>query len=127
MSSSLRLSIRRVLLAAAGVAVSVSAVAAETTPQTSEIAEVVIVTGSFIRGTAEDAALPVEVISSEDLEKQGAPSTLEMLKSTTVMNGIVGESNQFGAAGRGQAGQGSASINLRGFGPERTLTLLNGK
>lgn len=126
MSPSLRLSIRRVLLTAAGVAVSVSAVAAETAPQTSEIAEVVIVTGSFIRGTAEDAALPVDVISSEELEKQGSPSPTEMLKSSTVMNGIISDSNQF-TAGRGQAAQGSASINLRGFGAERTLTLLNGK
>ncbi len=120
------MSIRHALLAA-GMVTTVSATAAETsTPQTSEIAEVVIVTGSFIRGTPEDAALPVEVISAEELQKQGAPSAIEMLKSTTVMNGIIGESNQF-TSGRGQAAQGSAAINLRGFGAERTLTLLNGK
>ncbi len=125
MSPSLRASIRRVLFATTGVVVAGAAFAQQTT-QTSEIAEVVIVTGSYIKGTAEDAALPVEVISAEELEKQGAPSAIEMLKSTTVMNGIIGESNQF-TSGRGQAAQGSAAINLRGFGSERTLTLLNGK
>lgn len=126
MSPSLRKSVRHILLAAAGVAATGSAFAQEQAAQTTEIAEVVIVTGSYIRGTAEDAALPVDVISSEELEKQGSPSPTEMLKSSTVMNGIISDSNQF-TAGRGQAAQGSASINLRGFGAERTLTLLNGK
>jgi len=42
------------------------------------------------------------------------------------MNGIIGESNRF-TSGRGQASQGAAEINLRGFGAERTLVLLNGK
>ena len=95
-------------------------------PSKSEVTEVVIVTGSFIRGTAEDAALPVEVIGSEELEKQGSPSTLDMIKSISAMAGIVGESNQF-TSGRGQAAEGTASINLRGFGAARTLVLLNGK
>src|SRR5688572_7197942 len=91
----------------------------------SEVAEVVIVTGSYIRGTAEDAALPVDVISSDDLEKQGAPSTLELLKGLSVSNGVLGDTNQFDA--RAQGSEGSGSVNLRGFGPERTLVLLNGR
>ena len=37
--------------------------------------EEVIVTGSYIRGTPEDAALPVDVISRSDLEDVGDPST----------------------------------------------------
>jgi outer membrane receptor protein involved in Fe transport len=124
MSPFLRASIRSALAGAA-----LSAGVAHADPQAAEaaeIAEVVLVTGSFIRGTPEDAALPVDVISSEDLEKQGMPSTLEMVKSLPVANGIVGESNQF-TSGRGQAAQGSASINLRGLGAARTLILLNGK
>jgi iron complex outermembrane recepter protein len=89
--------------------------------------EEVVVTGSFIQGTPEDAALPVDVISAEDLEKKGSPTVVEMVKALTVSNGVVGESNQFAAAGRGQADEGRASVNLRGLGPERTLVLLNGK
>jgi len=44
----------------------------------------VVVTGSFIRGTPEDAALPVEVFSQEELEDRGAPSALEFAKSLTI-------------------------------------------
>lgn len=47
----------------------------------------VVVTGSFIRGTPEDAALPVDVISQEDIERQGAPSTLELIKQLSVSTG----------------------------------------
>ena len=86
----------------------------------------VIVTGSFIRGAGETSAMPVNVLSSEDIRKQGSPTTVELLKSLPVATGIIGESNQF-IAGRGASNEGQASVNLRGLGPERTLVLLNGK
>jgi iron complex outermembrane receptor protein len=126
MSPKLRASIHRILFATGALAASVTTTVAQEALSTDEIAEIVIVTGSYIRGTAEDAALPVDVISTEELEKQGAPSTLDMLKSLTVANGIIGESNRF-TSGRGQAQQGAAEINLRGFGAARTLVLVNGK
>lgn len=88
-----------------------------------EITEVVV-TGSFIRGTPEDAALPVDVIGSDELQKQGNPSPVELVKSLTVSNGVLGDTNQFDA--RAQGAEGSATINLRGLGPARTLVLWNG-
>jgi len=91
---------------------------------TSSVTEVVV-TGSYIAGTPEDAALPVNVISAEDLQKQGAPSTLEMIKQLSVSNGVLGDTNQFDA--RAQGSEGTGTINLRGLGPARTLVLLNGK
>jgi iron complex outermembrane recepter protein len=87
--------------------------------------ETVIVTGTYIRGTAEDAALPVQVLSAEDLAKQGSPSTVELLKSLPASSGVLGDTNQFDA--RAQATEGVGSVNLRGFGPSRTLVLLNGR
>jgi iron complex outermembrane recepter protein len=102
-----------------------TAISSALAQETDQIAEVVIVTGSYIRGTAEDAALPVDVISAEDLAKQGSPSTLEMIKSLSVSNGVLGDTNQFDA--RAQGSEGSGSVNLRGFGPQRTLVLLNGR
>jgi iron complex outermembrane receptor protein len=126
MSSKLRASIHRILFATGALAASVTTTVAQEAQTTDEIAEIVIVTGSYIRGTAEDAALPVDVISLEELEKQGAPSPVEMLKSVTVMNGIVGETNRH-MPGRGQAQTGGTFVNLRGFGQGRTLVLLNGK
>lgn len=88
--------------------------------------EEIVVTGSLIRGTPQDAAMPVDTITADDLDRQGAPPPLEMLKNLSYMNGIVGESNNF-TSGRGQAAHGTASINLRGLGAGRTLVLLNGK
>lgn len=100
------------------------ALAAEaTTPSTT--VEEVVVTGSFIAGTPEDAALPVDVISSEDLEKQGTPSTVELLKQLPVSSGVLGDTNQFDP--RAQGSEGSGSVNLRGLGAQRTLVLINGR
>ncbi|MDP2215180.1 TonB-dependent receptor [Phenylobacterium sp.] len=87
------------------------------------LVEEVIVTGSFIAGTPEDAALPVNVIGADDLQKQGSPSTVDLLKSIPAVQGALGESNQFGA---GQT-TGVGSANLRGLGAARTLVLFNGR
>lgn len=85
----------------------------------------IVVTGTLIRGTPENLAVPVDVISSEDLAKQGAPTAVDLLKNLTVANGTVGDANQFD--NRAQGSEGVASVNLRGLGPQRTLVLLNGK
>ncbi|MEW5683409.1 MAG: TonB-dependent receptor [Pseudomonadota bacterium] len=113
-------------LMACGAATQAHAQAAKAATQSgpTEIGEVVV-TGSFIRGTPEDAALPVDVISQEDLEKQGAPSTLELIKQLSVSSGVLGDTNQFDP--RAQGSEGSGSVNLRGLGAQRTLVLLNGR
>jgi iron complex outermembrane receptor protein len=118
--------VKRLLIMSGACGVLASAISVALAAQgTNEVAEVVIVTGSYIRGTAEDAALPVDVITAEDLAKQGAPTTLELIKSLTVSNGVLGDTNQFDA--RAQGSEGTGSVNLRGFGPTRTLVLLNGR
>ena len=90
----------------------------------SEVQEVVV-TGSFIRGTPEDAALPVDVIGAEELQKRGSPSTLDLIKTLPVSGPVLGDSNQFSTAAQGQVGAGT--INLRGLGSLRTLVLVNGR
>jgi len=85
----------------------------------------VVVTGSFIRGTPEDAALPVDVIGSEELQRRGSPNTIELIKSLPVSGPVLGDSNQFSTAAQGQVGAGT--INLRGLGSLRTLVLVNGR
>lgn len=87
--------------------------------------EAVVITGSLIAGTPEDAALPVDVIGAEELAKQGSPTTVELLKGLSVSNGVLGDTNQFDA--RAQGSEGSGSVNLRGLGPTRTLVLMNGR
>jgi len=41
--------------------------------QQASTVEEVVVTGSFIAGTPEDAALPVDVIGQDELAKRGSP------------------------------------------------------
>jgi len=91
---------------------------------TTEVEEVVV-TGSLIRGTPEDAALPVDVIGREELERQGSPSTVELLKGLSASSGVLGDTNQFDP--RAQGSEGSGSVNLRGLGAQRTLVLLNSR
>jgi iron complex outermembrane receptor protein len=86
--------------------------------------EEIVVTGSYIKGTPEDAALPVDVIDSHELEVRGNPSPLDLIRSMPYVTSIMGETNQFGA---NQGTIGTGSINLRGLGGIRTLTLMNGR
>ena len=88
-------------------------------------AEAIVVTGTLIRSSAEDAPAPVEVIGGEELARQGNPSIIDLARRLPVSAGVIGDSSQFDP--RSQFNQGSASVNLRGLGPQRTLVLLNGK
>lgn len=88
--------------------------------------EEVVVTGSYIKGTPEDAALPVDVMSQEDLREVGDPTIVEMVRNLGVTSGNLGETNQFDTRG-GQAAEGVATANLRGLGSARTLVLVNNK
>lgn len=83
----------------------------------------IVITGSFLQSTPEDAALPVDVFSTEELALEGSPSTIEFVKNLSATSGgAIGESNRFlGTAA------GSATVNLRGFGSQRTLVLMNGQ
>lgn len=89
--------------------------------------DTVVVTGSHIRGTAQEAALPVDVITAEDLRRRGSPTMLELIKSLPVTGSVLGESNQTNTNLGAQARSGAGTINLRGLGPQRTLVLMNGK
>jgi iron complex outermembrane receptor protein len=85
-----------------------------------EVSEVVV-TGSLIAGTPTNAALPVDVIGSNDLKAQGNPSIVQLVKTIPSSGSALGESNRY------TGGAGTATINLRGFGATRTLTLMNGR
>ncbi len=85
--------------------------------------EEVVVTGSLIRGTPVDAALPVETYTAADMQLSGSPSALEFAKSLSISGATSGESYYFGGAGL----TGSVSYNLRGIGADKTLSLFNGR
>src|SRR5687768_13777929 len=84
--------------------------------------EEVVVTGSYIVGTREDAIQNVDVTTADDLVKQGSPTTVNLVKNLPAAQSSIGESNRFlGTAA------GAATVNLRGFGSSRTLVLFNGQ
>ncbi|MGK6319988.1 TonB-dependent receptor domain-containing protein [Sphingomonas sp. DT-204] len=85
----------------------------------------IIVTGSLIQGTPEDAALPVDVIGQAELLKQGNPTALDLVKALPTSSASLGDANQFDS--RSQGAEGIATVNLRGLSPQRTLVLLNSK
>lgn len=85
----------------------------------------IVVTGTLIKGSREDAPAPVEVIDAGELAAQGSPTMLELTKRLAVSAGVMGDASQFDT--RSQFNEGTASVNLRGLGPQRTLVLLNGK
>ena len=117
--------LKRILVMSGACGVLAASIGTVLAQDDSAISEVVIVTGSYIRGSAEDAALPVDVISAEDLEKSGSPSMVDVLKNLSVSAGALGDSNQFAAGAQGTEGTGS--VNLRNLGRARTLVLLNGR
>ena len=91
--------------------------------------ERVEITGSSIKRIASEGALPVEVITSEDLKHQGI-STVEQLMSTINGNGngydnLASNSDVGASSNRGNNGLSAA--NLRGQGSNNTLVLLNGR
>ncbi|MGD9811968.1 MAG: TonB-dependent receptor, partial [Sphingobium sp.] len=107
-----------------GLAPASAAEEADTTqPQTERDADLIVVTGSLIRGTPENAALPVEVYSRSEIEQQGSPSALEFAKDLTIAGPTSGESYYFG----GPQLTGSVLYNLRNLGTDKTLVLLNGR
>lgn len=89
--------------------------------QEATVVEEVVVTGSFIAGTPEDAALPVDVLGAAELERQGSPSVVQLVKTISASQSAIGESNRY------NGGAGTATINLRGLGSSRTLVLMNGR
>jgi len=114
--------------AVSGVAIVAALLAAPAAAQEAsedEADRVIVVTGSLIAGSREDAPAPVDVIGADELGAQGNPSMLELTKRLPASAGVLGDASQFDI--RSQFNEGVASINLRGLGPQRTLVLLNGK
>ena len=93
------------------------------------------ITGSSIKRIQSEGALPIQVITREEIDRQGIISA-EQLVATLSANGNGVDnmvSNQGGdflnstsTSGR-TANNGSASASLRGLGPQYTLILLNGR
>jgi outer membrane receptor protein involved in Fe transport len=105
--------------------ISLMVFAQDDSSQFSEVEEVVVV-GSQIKGARITGALPVSVISSEDIESLGVDSGDELLDNIAELGQNTFNQNEFSGgynASRGDVG----AFNLRDIGTGNTLTLLNGR
>ncbi|MGE5170096.1 MAG: TonB-dependent receptor plug domain-containing protein, partial [Rudaea sp.] len=82
------------------------------------------VTGSNVKRTESEGALPLQVITRDDIDHGGIQTAQELL-------GRVSANQSFGgfnpALGIGDLRTGYTAASLRGLGAERTLVLLNGR
>jgi iron complex outermembrane receptor protein len=79
------------------------------------------VTGSRINRTDVETASPITVISSDFIMQSGYQSVEEILSTQPSAAGMsLGSTSNNGSGG-------SATVNLRGMGTQRTLVLLNGR
>ncbi len=82
--------------------------------------ERVVVTGSSIKRLASETALPVTVVTREQIEKSGATNVEDVLRRITASSAMISEATQ-------GAGYATSNANMRGLGPNSTLVLLNGR
>jgi iron complex outermembrane recepter protein len=120
-----RIRIRHVALAACGHAIAIIAMPLGAQDQTAQSRESIRieVTGSNIKRTESEGALPLSVITREEIDHAGIQSAQELLERVSA-NQSFGGSNS--ALGIGSLITGYTAASLRGLGAERTLVLLNG-
>jgi iron complex outermembrane receptor protein len=99
-----------------------------------EQVEEIVVTGSRIARDEFSTTTPIQVLNTDAAQRIGIVSISELMQKATAANGQqidgsiatnAGQTNASEAPADG--GVGSACINLRGLGCERTLVLVNGK
>lgn len=81
----------------------------------------VYVTGSNVRRITLETASPVQIITKDELTRGGATSLNEVLRTISANVGGIDENRTNGFSA------GAAGLNLRGFGSQATLTLINGR
>ena len=90
--------------------------------------ERVEITGSSIKRIEGETALPVQVLNRDDIQRTGAATVEQLLKSVSATSTLGSTSVANTGAGGGQGGSSSVSlISLRGLGSARTLVLVNGR
>lgn len=110
-------------LALAGLAGSAFAQTAPAAP------ERVTITGSSIKRIAAEGALPLQVITRAELDKQGIVNAEQLIATLTFNgNGLDNlASNADVVSGQARGNNGASSANLRSQGASSTLILLNGR
>lgn len=79
----------------------------------------VVVTGTLVRAPNLVSVSPIQTVSSEEIEAQGATNIVDVLNSLPQVYTAQTDTTS-------NNGTGVANLNLRGLGPSRTLVLLDG-
>ena len=116
-----RLSLAVSAALSAGIAGFAPQATAQTTPQAQQL-DRVEVTGSLIRRSQTETALPITTLNFNELEKMGV-TTAEQAVAYLAEN----QSAQGTAGAVGASTGGASYADLRGLGPQRTLVLINGE
>ena len=94
--------------------------------QAQQKVEEVFITGSAIRRIVSDEALPIQVITKDEIKSFGVSNTEELMKFMPVAQSMGGAHSSLDGAG-GVSSYGQATISLRGIGDAYTLVLINGR
>ena len=111
----LAFAVRQALAASFAISVAFPALA-----QSVQRGEKIEVTGSNIKRIEGETALPVTVITRQDIDRMGAVTTEDILKRITASTANYSDSTQ-------GVGYAVSNANLRGIGASSTLVLLNGR
>ena len=98
-------------------------------PAPTQQLEKVVITGSSIKRLKDEGALPVQVFSRTELERQGIATTEQLISQLNIngngLDNLASNADVVDGASRGN--NGATSANLRGQGSNATLILLNGR
>ncbi|MCF4010778.1 TonB-dependent receptor [Rheinheimera sp. UJ63] len=117
------MNIRKYSLTAVAVSMVLGHAAAVAQEQESTV-ERIQVTGSNIKRNDLEGAAPVQVIGREDIDRSGFANLQQLLETLPAAG-----NGTFSTRGNNQdsTANGGAAISLRGFGPDATLVLINGR
>jgi iron complex outermembrane receptor protein len=85
-----------------------------------EVGRDIVVTGTRIPSANLESVAPVTVVSSQDLKLQGTTRVEDLLNT---LPSVMASQN----SGISNGSDGTATVDLRGLGPKRTLVLVNGR
>src|SRR6266568_2467242 len=87
--------------------------------------ERVEITGSSIKRIDAETALPVQIVTRQEIEATGSANVEQFLQGLGVA--LQGNSNNVAASASGATTGGISTVSLRGLGSQRTLVLIDGK
>jgi iron complex outermembrane recepter protein len=112
----------KALAIAFGGVMATSAFAQTTPPATPQELQRVEVTGSSVKRIQAEGALPVQIITQEEIKRSGATSVTDLIQKIPAMQGFTVSAQSVNGGGGG-----ITTANLRGIGDNYTLVLINGR